>query len=169
MPEPLALLAYQSWRDLDQATAGLTVAEALEQRDGQSAIAWTVGHVSQQIDSWLNVRIQGLAPHPGVSGPRFRTGATGEAEDWPALQAAVAEVRARARRYLDADPPPSLDLRVPYDGNVRYLRETGLTLRHALMAIAAHHFLHAGEIATLRSLRGHVIPEGGIDWGRAFA
>jgi hypothetical protein len=47
MPDNLALLVYESWSDLDRATAGLTPEQATERRDGQSAIAWTVGHVSQ--------------------------------------------------------------------------------------------------------------------------
>ena len=169
MPDKLALLVYQSWSDLDRAVAGLTPEQATERRDGQSAIAWTVGHVSQQVDSWLNMRLQGLPAHPLIRDPRFRTGAAGDADDWPGLLAAVAEVRGRARRFLDAEPGPDLDLRVPYDGGVAHLRTTGLSLRHALMAIAAHHFLHVGEIETLRSLRGlrrHDTSRG--EWGRDF-
>jgi hypothetical protein len=169
MPDNLALLVYQAWSDLDEAVAGLTPEQATDRRDGQSAIAWTVGHVSQQVDSWLNMRLQGLPPHPLIRDPRFRTGASGDADDWPGLLAAVQEVRATARRFLDAEPAPALDLRVPYDGGVVFLRATGLSLRHALMSIAAHHFLHVGEIGTLRSLRGYPHPDTGRgDWGRDF-
>jgi hypothetical protein len=58
---------------------------------------------------------------------------------------------------------------VPYTGGVVFLRETGLTLRHALVSIAAHHWIHAGEIETLRSTRGTRPLGGGRgDWGRAF-
>jgi hypothetical protein len=168
MPDNLALLVYQAWSDLDQAIAGLTPEQAAE-RDGQSAVAWTVGHVSQQVDSWLNMRLQGLPRHPLLADPRFATGTGGDwTGDWPALLAAVAEVRATARRFLDAEPAPPLDLRVPYDGAIVFLREHGLSLRHALMSIAAHHFTHVGEIATLRSQRGHNLPAGRGDWGRAF-
>lgn len=169
MPGDLTLLVYQAWDDLDLAVADLTPEQALERWNGQSAIAWSVGHVTQQVDSWLNTRIQGLAPHPLIADPRFHTGGDGGAEDWPALLAAVAEVRARARRFLEAEPAPPLDLRVPYTGGILFLRETGLTLRHALVSIAAHHFGHVGEIETLRSLRGIPRPERGRrDWGRAF-
>jgi hypothetical protein len=169
MPDSLALLVYQSWSDLDGAVAGLTPEQATERRDGQSAIAWTVGHVSQQVDSWLNMRLQGLPPHPLIRDPRFHTGAEGEADDWPGLLAAVEEVRARARRFLDAEPGPDLGLRVPYDGGVAYLRTTGLSLRYALLSIAAHHFIHGGEIETLRSLRRHPRHETGRgEWGRDF-
>jgi hypothetical protein len=170
MPDNLALLVYQAWSDLDQVVAGLTPAQATERRDGQSAIAWTVGHVSQQVDSWLNMRLQGLPRHPLLADPAFATGAAGAFEDWPGLLAAVAEVRATARRFLDAEPTPPLDLRVPYDGAIPFLCETGLSLRHALMSIAAHHFMHAGEIETLRSLRGWTRPAAGPgNWGREFA
>ncbi|HEY3186030.1 MAG TPA: hypothetical protein VGJ70_01055, partial [Solirubrobacteraceae bacterium] len=71
------------------------------------------------------------------------------------------------RRFLDSDPAPSLDLRVPYTGGLTYLRATGLSLRYALASIAAHHWSHVGEIETLRSLRGHHRPEVGRGaWGR---
>src|SRR5688572_10109135 len=80
MPDNLALLVYQAWSDLDQAIAGLTPEQATERRDGQSAVAWTVGHVSQQVDSWLNMRLQGLPRHPLLADPCFATGAGG---DWP--------------------------------------------------------------------------------------
>ena len=169
MPAALVLLVYQAWADLDQAIAGLTPQQAAERRDGQSAIAWTVGHVSQQVDSWLNTRLQGLPRHPLLADPCFATGASGEFGDWPGLLAAVQEVRATARRFLDAEPPPDLDLRVPYDGAIPFLRTTGLSLRHALASVAAHHWMHAGEIETLRSLRGHPRPNAGRgDWGRDF-
>ena len=167
MPENLALLVYQSWSDLDLAVAGLTDEQATERPDRQSAIAWTVGHVSQQVDSWLNMRLQGLPRHPLLADPCFATGASGAFGDWPALLAAVSDVRAAARRFLDADPP--LDLRVPYTGAIAYLRTAGLSLRYALTSIAAHHWMHAGEIETVRSLRGNPRPDSGRgDWGRDF-
>src|SRR5688572_22981668 len=112
MPDNLALLVYQAWSDLDHAVAGLTPEQAAERHDGQSAIAWTLGHVSQQVDSWLNMRLQGLPRHPLLADPRFATGTGGDwTGDWPALLAAVAEVRATARRFFDAEPAPALDLR----------------------------------------------------------
>jgi hypothetical protein len=169
MPDTLALATYQSWSDLDLAIAGLTPAQATERRDGQSAIAWTVGHVTQQVDSWLNMRLQGLPRQPLLADPCFATGAAGAFGDWPGLLAAVAEARARGRRFLDAEPAPPLELRVPYDGAIPFLRATGLSLRYALISIAAHHFMHVGEIETLRSLRGCPRPESPRgEWGHDF-
>ena len=167
MPDTMALLVYQAWADLDAAVAGLTPAQAAERRDGQSAIAWTVGHVSQQVDSWLNVRFQGLPAHPTFSRDLFRTGGSGEAADWLVILDGVREVRAAARRFLDIEPGPDLDRVIAYDGAINYLHSTGLSLRFALMSIAAHHFQHVGEIVTIRSRLGHALKDS-RDWGRAL-
>jgi hypothetical protein len=167
--DDLVRALYQSWADLDDAIAGLTDEQATQRRDGQSAIAWTVGHVGQQIDSWLNMRLQGLPRNRLLADPCFATGEEGRFDDWPVLLAAVGEARERARGFLDREPAPELALRVPYDGAIVSLRATGLTLRYALISIAAHHWMHAGEIGTLRALRGHTAaPESGRGWGRDF-
>ena len=51
MAGDLTLLVYQAWEDLGRAVACLTTAQASARPDGHSAIAWTVGHVTQQVDS----------------------------------------------------------------------------------------------------------------------
>ena len=165
MRDKLILLMYQSWADLDRAASGLTADEATARHDGASSIAWTVGHVTHMVDSWLLVNFQGLPPDPVISDPRFRTGASGDADDWPAIRAAVREVWERARHLLDG-PDVDLDRVVPYRGSIAYLRPMGLSLRYALMRIAAHHFVHVGEIVTIRSRLGHSVdfPE----WGRTL-
>jgi hypothetical protein len=157
-------LLYQSWEDLDHAAGGLTAEEAGARHDGASAIAWTVGHVTQMLDSWIPVRFAGGRPHSLFSQPRFRTGGSGEADDWPAILGGVREVRAAARRFLD-DPALDLDRVVQYDGSIVALRGPGLQLRYALLRIAAHHFVHAGEIAAVRSRLGHALPDD-RDWGQ---
>lgn len=60
----IAGLVLDAWEDLDRVLAGLTVEQATRQVDGQSSIAWTLGHVCQQVDSWINVNFSRLAPHP---------------------------------------------------------------------------------------------------------
>ncbi|HLZ09314.1 MAG TPA: DinB family protein, partial [Chloroflexota bacterium] len=140
MPDKLIPLMYQSWSDLDLAVDGLTLEQATTRYDNGSSIAWTVGHVTTQVDSWINQRFQGRPPHPAFSREIFRTGASGEATDWSGILAGARDVRANARRFLDAEPAPDLDLVVPYDGAIGHLRATGLPLRFALMSIAAHHF-----------------------------
>jgi hypothetical protein len=167
MPEKLVLLMYQSWADLDRAVDGLTPEEAMARYDGGSSIAWTVGHVTHMVDSWINVRFQGLLPHPVISHPMFRTGGSGEAKDWPIILAGVREVREAARRFLESQPGPDLDDVIPYDGSIKFLRLIGLSLRYALMRIAAHHFIHVGEITTIRSRLGHAMGDG-EEWGRAL-
>jgi uncharacterized damage-inducible protein DinB len=158
---------YRSWADLDHAVEGLSDDEATTRYDGGSSIAWSVGHVTTQVDSWLNMRFQGLAPHPVFNRAHFRTGGSGDAANWASILEGVQEVRARARRYLDAEPAPDLDRPIAYDGAIEYIRPTGLTLRLALMYIAAHHFRHVGEIETIRSRLGHVLVDVD-DWGRAL-
>jgi DinB superfamily len=163
--DKLILLMYRSWADIDRAVAGLTADEATAGYDGGSSMAWTFGHVAHMIDSWINTRFVGTHPHSVISGPAFRSGGSGEAEDWPALQTAVGEVRDASRRFLDADPAPDLDRMIPYDGSIEDLRPVGLSLRYAIMRISAHHFVHVGEIVTIRSRLGHNVGEF-PDWGR---
>ena len=167
MPNKLILFMYQSWANLDGAIEGLSSEETTARYDRFSSIAWTVGHVTHMVDSWVNMRFQGLPPHPVISDPMFRTGGSGDAKDWPVILAGVKEVRDAARRLLDSEPEPDLDCLIPYDGSIEFLRPVGLSLHYALMRISAHHFMHAGEILTIRSRLGHVITEGS-DWGRAL-
>lgn len=80
---------------------------------------------------------------------------------------AVEEVRAAARRFLDPMQPADLDRVIPYDGSIQFLRPVGLRLSYAVMRISAHHFLHAGEVVTIRSRLGHTVDEG-PEWGKAL-
>ena len=166
MVDKLILFTYESWANLDSSVSGLTLEEATECHGGGSSIAWTVGHITHQVDAWVNMRFQGLPPHPFISKQNFRTGGNGEEEDWPMVQAAVMEVRKIARQLLDSEP--DLDRVIPYDGSIPFLRSIGLPLRYALMRTIAHHYIHIGEITTIRSRLGHMI-DAGPDWGRALA
>ena len=168
MPDRLVLLIYESWKSLDESVEGLTREEATTRHYGGSSIGWTIGHATHMVDSWINTNFQGLPPHPFFSGDRFRTGGTGECDDWEELLSATNEIRGRARRYLDSDPP--IDQVIPYNGSIEFLRETSLRLSYALLRIAAHHFIHAGEIVTIRSHLGHDVDRlSGPDWGRTLA
>jgi hypothetical protein len=154
MPDKLILFLDQSWADLDREIDG-------------SAIAWTVGHLTTQVDSWLNMRFQGMPPHPTFERVIFRTGGSSTAMDWPGILASMREVRATAKRFLDAEPGPDLERMMPYDGGITYLHATGLPLRFALMSIDAHHFQHVAEIVTIRSRLGHLLTDA-PEWGRAL-
>ena len=168
MADRIALLAYESWKNLDDSVEGLTVEEATTRHFGGSSIAWTVGHVTTMVDSWLNINFQGLPPHPFISGPQFLPGSSGECDDWEGALAAAREVRSRARSFLDSEPP--IDLVIPYGGSMEFLRETGLRLSYALQRIAYHHLIHVGEIVTIRSRLGHDVDRL-LDpkWGRSLA
>ena len=169
MPNKLVLLTYESWADLYRAIDGLTSEEATTRSHGSSAIAWTLGHVTHMVDSWINVRFQGLAPHPVIDSPDFWAGGGGEALDWPTVLNAAGEVRDAARRLLDTVDEADLDRVIPYYGSIELLRDTGLRLGYALMRITAHHYIHVGEIVTARSRLGHDMSETELpDWGRAL-
>jgi hypothetical protein len=159
----LVALTYQAWDEFDHAIAGLTNAEATTRAHGGSAIAWTVAHAANTVDALVNRYFAGSRPNRLITQRRFATGGSGEADDWPAINAAAAAVQEVARRYLGTEP--DLELRLPYDGSVSHLRQSGITLRYALMAVAAHYFLHSGEVRALRSLTGHPVPDY-PDWGR---
>jgi uncharacterized damage-inducible protein DinB len=163
--DKLILLMYRAWADIDRAVDGLSPEEATANRDGGSSIAWTFGHVAQQVDSWINRKFGGLAPHPVLGRPEFRARGSGTADDWRAIQVAVQEVRDAARKLFDADPALDLDRVIPYGGSIEALRPVGLTLRYALMRISAHHFVHVGEVVTIRSQLGHKVGDF-PDWGR---
>ena len=167
MPSKTVGLMYESWANLDAALSGLTPEEATGREDGFSSIAWTVAHVTTMVDSWINANFQGLPPNRVIGQPDFRNGGSGESSDWPAISDAVSEVREAARGFLDPMEEPDLDQVVPYAGSIEFLRPTGLRLGYAVTRIAAHHFMHLGEVVTVRSRMGHTVQER-PDWGRAL-
>jgi hypothetical protein len=148
-------LLFEAWKDMDRALAGLDGAEATRPGDGGSSFAWTDAHVANQVDAWINVRFRRREAHELIGQDRFRAGGPGEADGWEAIQAGVGEVRDAARSYLEGLAENDLDLVIPYDGSFSRLRETGLSLRHALLRICAHHYFHIGEIASKRAGLGH--------------
>lgn len=148
-------LLFEAWDDLNRVMAGLTPEVAVQRIDGGSSFAWTAGHVTNQLDGWINVRLAGGTPHPLLGDARFRIGGDGAGDDWPAIQAAIQDVRAAAAAFLRDRGEDDLDMVVAYDGSFARLREVGLSLRHALLRVSAHHYFHIGEIATKRDRLGH--------------
>ena len=155
MAHPLASLVIEAWNDLDRATAGLSSEDATRRIGTASPIGWTVAHCTHMVDSWLNVRFQGRAPHALLIGDALRKGAAGDALDWDAVQSAVRGVRETARPWLASLREDEASQRFEYNGSIEALRATGISPRYALMRIAAHHYFHIGEIATARSALGH--------------
>jgi hypothetical protein len=144
---------FDAWDDLDRALDGIDPAAALRRWGGGngSAFAWTLAHATELVDNWINRRFQDLPAHPLIGQPHFRAGGSGIADDWPALLAAVREVREQAAAFLAPLDEDGLSRSIPYSGSVRGVRNHGrLPLRYALIRIIAHHYLHIGEIELKR-------------------
>ena len=154
-----AVMLLAAWEDCDRALAGLSPDEAITRYFDGSSLGWTLAHLTGALDTWITVRFQGRDPHPLLSQCRFRMGGSGEADDWPAIQPAAAEVRGAARDYLARLNDDELGRLVPCDGSIAPLRETGVTLRYSLARMTAHHYFHLGEIATKRSMLGHQVDD----------
>lgn len=148
-------LLFESWDDLDRVLAGLTPDEAMSNLDGGSAPAWTLAHLTQVVDAWINVRFQKRAPHPLIGQARFGIGSNGVADDWDAIRTGVAEVRQAARAYLEDLDDDDLETTVAYDGSLSHLRGRHVSLRYFLYRIVAHNYFHIGEIAAKRNRLGH--------------
>ena len=154
MTDKLAALLFDAWDDFDP-YEGLSPQDAVSTADG-SSFAWTLAHTTNTLD-WINVRIRGLEPHPLLGQDRFRFGGSGEAEDWGAIRAAVAEVRAALHPYLESVTTADLDRVHSYAGSIAPLRDSGLTLRYAIGRVVAHHYFHLGEVASKRDRLGHSV------------
>ena len=144
---------YDSWGEFDHVIDGVSAPDSARTQFG-SSIAWTVGHCANQVDSLVNVRLAGLAPHSLIGEHRFRVGGDGRAEDWDAIRSAALEVREAARAFLDGLSAEEWERRVPYEGSMLFLREVGISPAYAAARVAVHHYFHAGEIAHVRSMMG---------------
>lgn len=153
----IAGLVLDGWEDLDRVLAGLTAEQATRQVDGQSSPAWTLGHLCQQVDSWINVNFLRLEPHPVINHQHFRMGSAGAEDDWERTLTGAHEVRATARPFLELLTESDMDRVVPYTGSLTPLREHGLSLGYALLRIAAHHYFHIGVIACQRDRAGEQV------------
>jgi len=153
MVHPIVGLVLDGWAELDRVLEGLNTEDATRQVDGGSAFAWTLGHMTNQLDTWINVRQQHRQPHPLFDDARLRFGGTGVADNWDQIRSAADEVRAAARPYLESLTEADLALESPYAGTMAGLVGRNVTLRYLLLRIAAHTFFHIGDIASVRSRR----------------
>ncbi len=155
-PEPIVAVLLDAWTDLDRVIDRLTD-EAAESDAQGSAHAWTVGHLANQVDGWINVRFAGGHPHRLVGDDRFRFGADGRATDWLAIRSASVEVRAQATSFLERLAADDLERTIPYPGSLPELIGRTVSLRYTLLRVLAHHYFHIGEIASKRSGRGESV------------
>jgi hypothetical protein len=82
-------LLFEAWNDFDRVMSDLEQPLAVQNVDGGSSFAWTLAHVSNQVDAWANVRFQHLAPHGLIGQNRFRFGGTGIVDDWDFIKGGV--------------------------------------------------------------------------------
>jgi hypothetical protein len=154
---PEAGLVFEAWKDFDRVVDGVGVTDGVLNPDGQSSIAWTLGHVTEHVDRWFNFALQSRDRHPLLGDDRFRMGSDGRAEEWDEIVAAVRDVRDAARPYLENLERADLDDVHELPSAAARMLGVPLTLRYALFRTAAHHYFHIGVIACQRDLRGEKV------------
>jgi len=145
-----------AFTDLGRVLEGMSAEEAIAGEAG-STYAWTVAHLANQVDSWINVRFAHEAPHPLVSADRYRFGGDGRAESWAELRDASAEVRTAAAAFLTSMTEADLEQAIPYPGSLPELKDRRVSLRYTLIRVLTHHYFHLGELASKRSAAGHAV------------
>lgn len=145
-----------AWSDLDRVTAGMSEADAVDGSAG-SSYAWTVAHLANQVDGWINRRYADAEADPVIGDDRYRFGGDGRAERWAELRDAARGVRLRARAFLDGLTEADLDRPITYPGSLPELTGREVTLRYTLLRVLAHHYFHIGELATKRSAAGTAV------------
>ena len=145
-----------AWDDLDRVTAGMSDAEATAVDHG-SSYAWTVAHLANQVDGWVNVRFAGADPDPVVGLERYRFGGDGRAETWAELQEAAGRVHRVAATFLETLAAPDLERSILYPGSLPELAGRRVSLRYTLLRVLVHHYFHIGEIASKRSAAGTAV------------
>ena len=149
-------LLYEAWADFDRVISGLDPFTATRSLETGSSIAWAVAHVTAHIDNWINVRFAANSPNRTINDERFRLyGDAVSQKEWEPILTSVHKVRWGVRCYLDASP--AMDTLIPYTGSIETLRQTGITLRYAILRMSVHHYFHIGEISTKRDRLGHSV------------
>jgi hypothetical protein len=155
---PLVGLVLEGWSELDRVLDGLDATGAAQRVDGGSSFAWTLAHLTNQLDTSINVRLQNRPPNPVLNQGDLRFGGTGSAENWDEIRRAVVEVRSSARPFLEALDDAGLAEEMAYAGTLPVLAGRQVSVRYTLLRIVAHAYFHIGEIAAVRSRRlGHQV------------
>ena len=122
-----------------------------------SAFAWTLAHLANQVDAWINVRIAGAEPNPVVSDAHYRFGGDGRARGWDEVRDAWASIRQAAARHLEGLDEAALNRTQPYPGSLAALKGRDVPLRHTLLRVLAHAYFHIGEVGSKRSTAGRSV------------
>jgi uncharacterized damage-inducible protein DinB len=151
-------LVFDSWDDFDRVLNELDIQEAIENPNGGSSFTWTLAHVTEQVDKWINVIAQNMLPHPTVEKKEFRFRGTGISQEWQLINQASQEVRAKAKSYLENLSDTDLESIVLNDNdpNTRPERKQ-IKLYSMILRIVAHYYFHIGEIAAKRDSIGHSV------------
>ncbi len=144
---------FDAWSDLDRVCSGMDEAEAIASSNG-SSYGWTVAHLANQVDSWINSRFAGAERHALVGDARYRFGGDGKAAAWAELWDASRAVRDTAGSFLRGLGEADLDRTIPYPGSLPELAARTVTLRYTLLRVLVHHYFHIGELASKRSAAG---------------
>ena len=151
-------LLRATWADLDRVYSGLSEADLAGQPSGESSFAWTYAHLANNLDRFINQQFGTGAPHPFLGDTRFRSGSTGEPDDWSAIRAGTSEVRGAAVQLLGplTDSDVAI-MSVVYAGSISELRGQRQTLSYFLHRVITHHYFHIGEVAAKRDRLGHQV------------
>ena len=151
-------LVFDSWDDLDRVLDKLQIQQAIESPNGESSFSWTLAHLTEQVDRWVNVIAQNMLPHPDLGKKEFRFGGTGISQDWQLINQASQEVRAAAISYLDNLSDNDLESIVLNDNDPSAKPERKrIKLYSVILRIISHYYFHIGEIAAKRDRIGHSV------------
>jgi hypothetical protein len=159
MTTKTAGLLRSAWEDWDALVSTAAPDALLHREHGASSVGWTLAHVSNQLDGWVNVRFQQHKADDVIGSDDYSIGGSGEAPEVAVLLAAVERIRSRAWDFVKNRSEEQLEATIPYDGSIAHLRSSGLVLRHAILRIAAHHYLHLGEAAAELGRQGVAVPD----------
>ncbi|MBI2851355.1 MAG: DinB family protein [Chloroflexi bacterium] len=153
----MAAFALDALDDLARSLEGIDKVEADEHLPGFSPVSWTVAHVAQHIDSWVNNILAGHPRNGYFAGDPFAKGATGEGAEWKTVSPVLQEVLGKARAFLEKVTGAELARAEIYQGSMQPIRGKLVTGNYRLARLTAHIYYHIGEIVTIRSAKGHKV------------
>ncbi len=155
----LAALILDALDDLERSLSGLTPTDAERRMPGFSSVSYTVGHVAQHIDSWVNDSLAGKQRDTYLSSNQFARGSAGDPVPWETVNTSFVKVLERARSYLANVDEKALAHESAYTGNQEALKGKIVTGNYRLARLVAHIYYHVGEIGTVRTTMGHRIQD----------
>ncbi len=143
--------------DLARSLEGMASADAEVRLPGFSPISWTVAHVAQHTDSWINHILAGHPQNTYFGGDQFAKGATGAPVEWMRVSVVLADVLGKARAFLENVTEAQLAKAEVYQGSMQPIRGKLVTGNYRLARLTAHVYYHIGEIVTIRTSQGHKV------------